>query len=112
MANVMRSVAVTAGVTNPNLLSGSAFEYPQVPTQISLGVSASATGSFITIYAGARLIVEEFTPFVGTTYPLIQDTMYFNYVALPQERLVVAARNPTGGTITFWLAMELQTVGR
>lgn len=108
--NIMRQVAVTTGVTNPNLLSGSAFEYPQVPIQVSMGVNASAAGTFVTIYAGSRLIAEEFPPYVAASYPVVPDTVYFNFVALPQERLVVAARNPTGGTVTFYLAAEMQQV--
>ena len=110
--NIARAVPVLTLIMNPNLLSGSAFEYPQQPAQVSLGVNASATGSFITIYAGSRLIVEEFPPYVLATFPIVPDQMYFNYIVMPQERLVVAARNPTGGTITFYVMMDIQPIGR
>lgn len=107
---VARRVAVATTVTNPNLLAGSAFEYPQSPVQVSLGVNASATGAFITVYAGSRLIAEEFSPYVGAEYPVIPDQMYVNFVAVPGERLVIAARNPTGGTITFNVMADMQQV--
>ena len=108
---IARRVAVPTLVTNPNLVAGSAFEYPQQPSQVSLGVNASATGSFVTIYAGARLIAEEFAPFVGAEFPIIPDQMYINFVILPGERLVITARNPTGGTITFNTMVDMQPIG-
>ncbi|AXH79203.1 MAG: hypothetical protein [Circular genetic element sp.] len=107
---IARTTPVLTTVTNPNVLAGSAFEYPQVPVQVSLGINASATGSFVTIYAGSRLIAEEFAPYVGAEYPIIPDQMYVNFVAVPGERLVVAARNPTGGTITFKTMVDMQQV--
>jgi hypothetical protein len=107
---IARRIQVLTTASNPNLVAGSAFEYPQQPSQVSLGVNASAAGSFVTIYAGARLIAEEFSPFVGTEFPVIPDQMYVNFVILPGERLVIAARNPTGGTITFNTMVDMQPV--
>lgn len=113
MPNIARTTAVAAGASNANLVSGSAFEYPQQPSQVSLGVIASATGTFMTVYAGSRLIMEESPPYVAaTTYPVVPDQMYLNFVILPGERLVVAVRNPTGGSITFGLMAEMTAIGR
>lgn len=109
--NIQRVTALTTGTNNPNLVSGSAFEYPQEPMQVSMGVIASATGAFITVYAGSRLIMEESPPFVSaSTYPVIPDQMNLNFPMVPGERLVVAARNPTGGTITFGLQAEMTPI--
>jgi len=110
--NITRQVTLATLLTNPNVLSGSAFEYPQQPVQCSLGINVETTGTFVTIYAGSRLIVEEFPPYVASAYPIVPDQMYFNFVALPQERLVVAWRNPTGGTRTAYVMMDIQPIGR
>jgi hypothetical protein len=111
MAVIARSTALTTATSNPNLVSGSAFEYPQQPSQVSLGLIASATGAFATVYAGSRLIMEESPPYVAaTTFPVVPDQMYLNFLILPGERLVVAVRNPTGGTITFGLMVEMTAV--
>lgn len=107
---IARTTAVLTTESNPNVLSGSAFEYPQSPSQVSLGINQSATGGFVTIYAGSRLIAEEFQPYIATTYPIIPDQMYVNFVVLPGERLVVAVRNPTGGTLTFRTMVDMQPV--
>lgn len=110
--NILRQVAIATAQPAQNLVNGSAFEYPQQPSQVSLGVNASATGTFLTVYAGSRLIAEEFPPVVATAYPIVPDTMYLNFVILPGERLVVNARNPTAGTITFYLNADMQPIGR
>lgn len=110
--NILRQVAIATAQPAQNLVNGSAFEYPQQPSQVSMGVNTSAVGSFITVYAGSRLIAEEFTPVQIAAYPVVPDTMYLNFVILPGERLVVNARNPTGGTITFYLNVDMQPIGR
>ena len=111
MANILRTQP-TPAATTLNLVNGSAFEYPQQPMQVSLGVNAGTAGTFITIYAGSRLIAEEFTPpVIVTLYPVVPDGFYFNFVILPGERLVVSHRNPTGGPITTQLAIDMQPIG-
>lgn len=109
--NIMKSTAIATAQPAQNLVSGSAFEYPQNPSQVSLGLVASATGGLLTVYAGSRLILEESPIYVAaTTYPVVPDQMFLNFPILPGERLVVSVRNPTGGTITFGLNAEMTPV--
>lgn len=109
--NILRQTSVLT-LTTVNLVAGSAFEYPQQPSQISFGVNQSATGAFVTVYAGARLIAEEFPPPIFAVYPVVPDGFYFNFVILPSERLVINFRNPTGGTIIASLSLDMQPIGR
>lgn len=99
MPVVMREVSVAAAGSNANLLSGSSFELMRGNVYLSIGCTAAATGSFITIFSGSDLVLEESPPYVSTTYPIIPDQMYFNDVATLADRIVIAARNPTGGAI-------------
>jgi hypothetical protein len=110
MAVIQRLTTVAAASVNPNLVAGSAFEYPQQPSQVSIGLAQSATGMFVTIYAGSRLIAEEFPPQIGTAFPNIPDGFYYNFVILPQERLVVVARNSTAGALDMRLVVDMQPV--
>lgn len=111
MAGIRRSTSVAANSTNPNLVTGSSFEYPQQPMSVSLGLIAAATGMLYTIYAGSRLILEESPAYVAaTTYPVIPDQMSDNFVILPGERLVIQARNSTGAAIVVGLQVEMQPV--
>jgi hypothetical protein len=100
--NILRSTAVLTLVTNPNLVQGDPFEIATRNSLVSLGVIASATGAFVSITVGSRLVAAEFPPYVAaTTYPVIPDQMQFTFIQMAGERLVISARNPTGGTITF-----------
>lgn len=109
--NIIRQRSVATLVTD-NLVNGSAFEYPQQPSQLSIGVNQATTGGFLTIYAGARLIVEEFPPTVAGAYPVVPDAFFFNFVILPGERLVLSYRNPTGGAIVVWFVVDMQPIAR
>lgn len=91
--------SVAAGGSNANLFAGSAFEYSRGRNLLSLGVTAAATGSFITINSGADVILEESPPYVATLFPIVPDQMFYNDVMEAFDRLRVSVRNPTGGAI-------------
>lgn len=102
MPVIMREVVVAAGVANPNLLTGSTFELQRGNVYLSIGCTVSATGGLITILSGSDLVLEESPAYVSANdFPIIPDQMFFNDVATIADRLVIAARNPTGGNLTF-----------
>lgn len=101
MPVIQKETVVAAGAVNDNVLSGSAFEFARARQVVSIGCAASATGGFVTIQSGADIVLEESPPIVKTTFPVIPDEMYYNDVMEPGDRLVIRARNPTGGSLTF-----------
>ena len=98
---IQRETSVGAGLVNDNLWSGSAFEYVRSPGVVSIACVASATGGFITIQAGPTLILEESPPTVKVTMPTVPDDFLYQAAVVPGDRLVLRARNPTGGALTF-----------
>lgn len=99
MPAIQAEVTIAAGGANPNLFTGSAFEYARGRSALSLGLTAAATGTFATIQSGADIILEESAPFVLAGFPIVPDHMYYNDIMEPMDRLRVAVRNPTGGNI-------------
>jgi hypothetical protein len=99
MPAIQIEVSVGAGAVNTNMVSGSAFEYARGRNLLSLGVTAAATGSFVTIQSGADVLLEESAPFVLTSFPIIPDHMFYNDVMEAFDRLRIVARNPSGGAI-------------
>lgn len=109
--NIMRSITIATAQPIQNLVAGSSFEYPQQPSQVSLGVICDPAGGLVTVYAGSRLILEESPCYEATTtYPIVPDQMFLNFPILPGERLNVSARNPTGGDVVFGLNAEMTPV--
>lgn len=107
---IQKETSVAAGAANDNLLSGSAFEYARAPGIVSIGCVASATGGFITIQAGPTIVLEESPPTVKTSMPTVPDDFLYNAAVAPGDRLVIRARNPTGGAITFRAVVQLTDV--
>lgn len=99
MPVIQKEITVAAGATVENALSGSAFEFARSNQLVAIGVTAAATGTFVTIQSGADIVLEESPTFVKTTFPVIPDEMYYNDVAVQGDRLVVRLRNPTGGPV-------------
>lgn len=107
MPVIQREVSVAAGATDPNLLTGSAFELMRGNVFLSIGVTAAATGTFVSIFSGSDLVLEESAPPVLTRFPVIPDEMYYNDVATIADRLVIQARNPTGGAVIHRALVQL-----
>jgi hypothetical protein len=99
MPAIQVEVSVAAAGSNSNIFAGSAFEYARGRQALSLGVVAAATGTFITIQAGADVILEESAPMVLTTMPIVPDHMYYNDIMEPFDRLRCSVRNPTAGAV-------------
>jgi len=107
MPAFLNEQTIATTVIVQNILAGSAFEFARTNSLVSLGVVASATGTFATINSGADVVAEEFAPAIKTTFPIIPDEMYYSDVAAAGDRLVVRVRNPTGGAITIRVICQI-----
>jgi hypothetical protein len=109
--NIVRSTVVPLNEVDENLLSGSAFEFARGRSFVSIGLVQSATGLFITIQAGGNVIAEEFEPPIeATAFPQTNEDFYFNFFAAAGDRLVVRARNSTGGALTARVIVQITDV--
>lgn len=99
MPAIQAEVTVAANSTNPNLFTGSAFEYSRGRNLLSLGVTAAATGTFTTIQSGADIILEESATYIAAQFPIVPDQMFYNDIMEPMDRLRVQVRNTTGAGI-------------
>lgn len=99
MPAIQVEVSVAAGASNPNLFGGSAFEFSRTRTLVSLGCTAAATGTFITLNSGSDVVLEESPPYVATVFPIVPDQMFYNDVMEAGDRLRLSVRNPTGAAV-------------
>lgn len=108
---IQKETSIAAAGSNDNLFSGSAFEYMRAPSLVSVACLASATGAFITLQVGPTVVLEESPPAVGTAAPKVPDDFLYQAFAAPGDRLVLRARNPTGGAITFRAVAQITEAG-
>lgn len=108
MPTIQKETSIAAGAVNDNLLSGSAFEYMRGNGVVSAGVVAAATGTFITIQSGPDIVLEESPPMVLTTMPIVPDHFFYNWAAAAGDRLLIRARNPTGGAVVHRVVANIQ----
>lgn len=101
MPVIQRLTSIGATSVNDNVVSGSAFEFARSRQLVSIGTVQSATGLYVSIQAGADIVAEEFEPQIKTTFPIIPDEMYYTDVMEQGDRLVIRARNSTGGALSL-----------
>lgn len=107
MPVIQKEISVGVGETVENALAGSAFEFLRQNAIVSIGVTAAATGTFVTVQSGADIVLEESPTRVLTTFPVIPDDMYYNDVGVQGDRLVVRLRNPTAGAIIMRVLVQV-----
>lgn len=115
MPIIQNQLSIAAAGSSNNLLSGSAFEFARSAQLVSIGVACTAPGGFIGITVGADLVLEDTPPVVIAAatnggYPIIPDQMYYNDVAQPGDRIVIRARNPSGGALIFSWVVQISAL--
>lgn len=107
MPAIQKEISVGVGATVENAISGSAFEFLRRNAIVSIGVTAAATGTFVTVQSGGDIVLEESPTFVKTSFPVVPDEMLYNDVGVAGDRLVVRLRNPTAGAIIMRVLVQV-----
>lgn len=95
MPQILRQLTFAAAGSNPNIFSGSAFEYVRQNAVLSMSITQTVAANFVTVNVGSDVIAEEHEPFVlagASVYGIIPDHYYYQDVAAAMDRLVMAVR--------------------
>lgn len=108
---IVRTESVAANDVLENVLAGSTYEFARANSFVSMGIVQAATGLFVTILAGGNVVAEEFEPPIeATAFPQTNEDFYFNTFAVTGDRLVIRARNSTGGAIDIRCVVQITDV--
>jgi len=110
MPIIKRETSVAANSTVDNIIDGSIYEFLPFNAALNIGNNGSATGLVVTINTGSDTVQEESPVNVNTVFPVIPDDMDVQDVAAAGERLVIKARNTTGGALTLRTLVQLTPV--
>ncbi len=112
MPLIKGSVAIAAGATNNNILSGSAFEFVKEASQVAIGMLSSASGLLAGVSSGSDILLEDGSLVdivrVANQGPLFPDDYILQDIAMPMDRLRISVRNPTGGSITLFYGVRVE----
>lgn len=99
--------SVAAGATNDNVLQGSQFEFMPYNAQLEFGVVGSATGLLADAYSGSDILCESMAVSTANRFPVYPDDYPLTDIAAAGERVKVRMRNPTGGALTYFVALRV-----
>lgn len=105
MPTMQDSVSVTANSVSSNVLSGQLYEFVNPGTPVTVSVTGSATGLRTTFICGVPLINDQAIN-LQNRFPLVPDDI-IHQGAVPGGRMVLSARNTTGGALTFFWRVDL-----
>lgn len=106
-----KKVSVAANATVDNVLTGSQWEFIQMPAMnVQFGIVASATGLIVDVYSGADTLAEDLQPSEQNRFPIFPDDYTLTDVAVQNDRLKVRARNTTAGALDVFVGLRLDEV--
>lgn len=111
MPVIQQEKSIAANSTDPNIISGSAFEIARGRQLVSMGVTGAAAGLLLTITSGSDLILAESAVYIKTQFPIIPDEMFYNDVQESADRLVLQIRNSTGGALVVRAVVLISALG-
>jgi len=96
--------SIAAGQENPNVLSGSIYEYLPFNAQVDIGVVGDAAGEIrVSVNSGSDTLLESSPISRANRVPVFPDDFSLTDVALRSERLVIRARNTgVAANNLFW----------
>lgn len=106
-----KKVSVAANSVNDNILTGSQWEFIQMPAMsVAFGLVASATGMKLDVYSGADTLAEDLEPSEQNRFPIFPDDYTLADIAMQGDRLKVRARNTTAGPLDVFVGLRLDEV--
>lgn len=99
------SVSVAANAVSVNVLSGQLYEFVPEGAEVVLACTGSATGLRITFIVGVPLINDQAIS-LQNRFPLIPDDV-LHAGPVPGGRMILTARNSTGGALTFFWRVDV-----
>lgn len=115
MPLIKSSLAVAAGASVTNVLSGSTYEFLSGPATIEVGMLASATGLLGSFSSGSDILLDADSAIdvvrVANQGPVYPEDYALTDMALGGDRLRMSVRNPTGGAITLFFAVKITPMG-
>lgn len=106
MAYIQRSDAILTLVVNDNVLVGNQFEFAPFTGKVELGLVASATGFEVDVLVGAETVVTRMLPSLANRFAVYPDDFTVVFGCLKGDRIVVRARNTSGGTLTLFTTVK------
>lgn len=103
---IQTSTSVAANAVNDNVIAGNQFEFAPVRSIVEFGIVASATGIEIDILIGARSVVTRMLPSLQNRFAIYPDDFTVRGGAQMGERVIVRARNTTGGALTVFTTVK------
>lgn len=110
MPIIQRSDSIGANAVNDNVLSGNQYEFLTDDALVEMGFTQSATGLELDILIGSETIGTRMIPLIKTTSPVYPDDFVVDFTAEAGSRLVVRARNTTGGALTLLTTIRITPV--
>lgn len=107
MPVVRRETVIPANDVVDNILTGSIYEFMPRNAALNIGNTASAAGLTVSVNSGSDTVLEEAPVNPTGVPPVIPDDMDVQDVAAAGERLVIRARNTTGGPLTLYTLVQI-----
>jgi len=106
--------SLTTATSVANLLTGQVYEWIRSPSWVEVGITQSATGLIASVACDSDIVLQDVGETnipIKATPPVYPDEFLAGFACMPGSRIIVAVRNPTGGTLTLFYIVRITAIG-
>lgn len=103
---IQTQTTVLANTVNDNVIAGNQFEFAPTRSIVEFGLVASAIGLELDILIGGRSISTRLLPSQANRVAVYPDDFTLRAGAQMAERVIIRARNTTGGNLTLFTSVK------
>ena len=108
MQTIQKAFSVTAGAKSANIMEGELGRFLVSGQPFRVSAKASATGALLTVIANTPVVNDQAFTFNATNqFPIIPDDVMGTYRSPGAAELQIFVRNPTAGTITGIVRVDI-----
>lgn len=111
-AGIIQNVAVIAANTQVDdvLVNNVLAMNRQGISVVEYSLIGSATGLLVTLMNGVIQIAPEFAPGLQNHFPIYPDDFLGKFGVMPADRILLRARNTTGGNLNLFFSFRFSNV--
>lgn len=107
---IQTQTLVLANTVNDNVIAGNQFEFSPTRAILEFGLVASAIGLEIDVLIGQESVITRMLPSQANRVAVYPDDFTLKAGILGGQRIIIRARNTTGGNLTLFSTVKFNPV--
>lgn len=109
---IQNKVTINANTQTDDVLVNQLLAVSQGFFLVDYALVGSAIGLVLDLKVGLRDVAPQYVPNINNRFPIVPDDFVGKFGIIPGDRIILRARNTTGGNLDLFYCFRFTPVGR